>query len=618
MAFLQGRKQIARFSSAQTTIEVVTPPARASLAFPILLLLFSLLLSLLAGLLAYFELQYRGRIYPGVRVEPLELGGKTPAEARQMLEALYAGAAPWWPLLTFGDKAWIPSQADLGIEVDLDAAVEEAYRVGRSSNVLRSLAEQRQALRQGYTIRPTARLEPAQARRYLSVIAREVNRPVREATLRVNGTRVEILPSQVGYEVDESATLEQLAERIRNWQGGELPLVVREIQPLITNLEGLAERVQRILSAPLVLVGPANLTPSRWVLTPEELAGMLVLEQRVENDGSIAGIATLSAPALQQRAEAIAQEVNRPPVEGKIDYNLNTRQLVVIQPSQLGYRLDVERTVQLIQEHALSQMREISLPVETITPTIDTDHLEALGLNDILVEATTNFKGSSRERMTNIALAAERFDGILLAPGEIFSFNKYLGEVSAEQGFAESLIIWGDQTAVGIGGGICQVSTTAFRAAFWAGLEIIERWAHGYRVSWYEPPVGMDATVYGPVVDFKFRNDTPAYLLIKTKTDLTNGTITFYFIGTDTGRTVEMEGPFTENVIHPEPPEYREDPSLPAGTVKQVEWQRDGVDVTVKRIVRQGDTIIHRDVFFSRYRPWRAVFLVGTGPAAGQ
>lgn len=618
MAFLQSRKQTARFSPIQDAAQAAAPAARASLALPILLLLISLLLSVCMGLAAYFELQYRGRIYPGVRVEPLELGGKTPAEARQALEKLYANASPWWPILTFGDKVWIPSQADLGIQVDLDSAVEEAYRVGRRQDVLRSLAEQWQALRQGYTIRPAVHLEPAQARRYLSTIAREVNRPVREATLRVSETRVEIVPSQVGYEVDETATLELLAERVRSWQGGELPLVVREAQPLITNLEGLAERVQRILSAPLVLVGPADLNPNRWVLTPQELAGMLVLEQRVESDGSVAGIAVLSEPALTQRVEAIAEEVNRPPVEGKIDYNLNTRQLVVLQPSQAGYRLDVARTVQLIQEHALSQIREIPLPVEVITPTIDTNNLAALGLNEIIVEATTSFRGSSKERMTNIALAAERFDGVLLAPGEIFSFNKYLGEVTAEQGFAESLIIWGDQTAVGIGGGICQVSTTAFRAAFWAGLEILERWAHGYRVSWYEPPVGMDATVYSPVVDFKFRNDTPAYLLIKTKTDLTNGTITFYFIGTDTGRTVEMEGPITANVIHPEPPEYREDPSLPAGTVKQVEWERDGVDVTVKRIVRQGDTIIHEDVFFSRYRPWRAVFLVGTGPAKGQ
>ncbi|MBC7242209.1 MAG: peptidoglycan binding domain-containing protein, partial [Anaerolineae bacterium] len=367
MAFLQDRKPVARFSPIQDAAQVAAPPARASLALPILLLLASLLLSVCMGLVAYFELQYRGRIYPGVRVEPLDLGGKTPAEARQALAALYANASPWWPILTFGDKVWIPSQADLGIQVDLDSAVEEAYRVGRRQDVLRSLAEQWRAFREGYTIRPAARLEPAQARRYLSTIAREVNRPVREATLRVTETRVEIIPSQVGYEVDEAATLELLAERVRNWQGGELPLVVREVQPLITNLEGLAERVQRILSAPLVLVGPADQNPNRWVLTPQELADMLVLEQRVESDGSVAGVAVLSEPALTQRVEAIAEEVNRPPIEGKIDYNLNTRQLVVLQPSQAGYRLDVARTVQLIQEHALSQMREIPLPVEVIT-----------------------------------------------------------------------------------------------------------------------------------------------------------------------------------------------------------------------------------------------------------
>ena len=208
----------------------------------------------------------------------------------------------------------------------------------------------------------------------------------------------------------------------------------------------------------------------------------------------------------------------------------------------------------------------------------------------------------------------EKFHGIVVPPGAIFSFNDYLGPVTTETGFEESLIISGDRTAVGIGGGVCQVSTTAFRAALFGGFEITERWAHGYRVSWYETGSGpgMDATIYTPDVDFKFRNDTDHYLLIQTDVDETAGTLSFRFYGTPTGRQVTIEDPVVENVVPHGPAIYQDDPSLPKGTTEQVDWANDGVDVTVRRTVTEGDAVIHQDTFFSRYKPWRARYLIGT------
>jgi vancomycin resistance protein YoaR len=238
-----------------------------------------------------------------------------------------------------------------------------------------------------------------------------------------------------------------------------------------------------------------------------------------------------------------------------------------------------------------------------------------MGFTDIVAEATTYFKGSSEARIKNIRRATEKFHGIVVPPGDTFSFNEYLGEVTAEAGFEDSLIIAGDRTAVGIGGGVCQVSTTAFRAAFFGGFEIVERWAHGYRVTWYETGIGpgLDATIYTPNVDFRFRNDTDHYLLIQTKVDEEADTLTFTFYGTPTGRQVTMEGPFEENVVPHGPAIYQEDPTLPKGTTEQVDWAKDGTDVTVRRTVTQGDVVIHQDTFFSRYKPWSARYLVGTG-----
>ena len=217
--------------------------------------------------------------------------------------------------------------------------------------------------------------------------------------------------------------------------------------------------------------------------------------------------------------------------------------------------------------------------------------------------------------MSNIALAASKFDGVIVPPGQVFSFNEHLGPVTAEEGYDESLIIFGDRTTVGIGGGVCQVSTTAFRAAFFGGFELVERWAHGYRVGWYETNSvpGRDATIYTPDVDLKFRNDTGHHILIHTTTDLEAGTLTFKFFGTPTGREVLVSQPVQSNVVKHGPPVYEKTPTLPDGMMKQVDWAKDGMDVTVTRVVKEGDTIIHEDEIISRYRPWRAVYQVGTG-----
>jgi len=598
--------------------DAYTPATRPAVATRIsarwvgslLLLVLSLLLSAGVGLVAAFEIRYQERIFPGVRVNSVDLGGMTPAEADAFLTQAFGQSNVWWPLLRYEGSVWMPTQQELGAAVDVEDTLRRAYAVGRSRRLSLALAEQWNARQNGHAVQPSVRFDRAQARRYLGTLSPLVSVPVREASLRVLGTAVELTPSQIGYELDEAATLEALEKRVLAGQGGEVELVVRQVLPVVTDLSGLGERVERIIAHSIELIGPAGARRSHWGILPDELAQMLVIQQKVEG-GKVVGIAALSEPALLARAESMAKELDQPATEGQVDFDMRQKKLVVKSPSQTGYKLDVAKTAQMIQEQSLSAQRTISLPVEILHPIIDTNNLASLGIVDQVVKATTNFKGSSKERMNNIKQASARFDGVLVAPKEIFSFNKYLGDVTAELGYSESLIIWGDRTAVGIGGGICQVSTTAFRAAFYAGLEILERTAHGYRVGWYEPPVGLDATVFSPVVDFKFRNDTEGYLLIKTEFDEQAGSLTFYFFGTPTGRTVELVGPAQENVIAAGAPEYRDDPSLPAGTSKQVEWPVNGVNVTVKRIVKLAGQVIREDTFFSRYQPWRAVYLVG-------
>jgi vancomycin resistance protein YoaR len=345
------------------------------------------------------------------------------------------------------------------------------------------------------------------------------------------------------------------------------------------------------------------------------LADMVLVTEEVQADG--VGRVWLT-PDLDKWAaylNQIAPQINRPVRDARFEIDPATGLLTVLQLSQEGWTLDVPQALAMVAALPTQPTHRIELPVTITPPAVPMEEAYNMGFTDVVAESTTYFKGSSEARVRNIRTAAEKFHGIVVPPGTIFSFNEYLGPVTAENGFEDSLVIWGDRTAVGIGGGVCQVSTTAFRAAFFGGFEIVERWAHGYRVSWYETGSGpgLDATIYTPDVDFRFRNDTEHYLLIQTYTDPVAGTLTFRFYGTPTGRVVTMEGPFEENVVPHGSAVYQEDPTLPKGTTRQVEWAKDGVDVTVRRTVTEGDVVIHQDTFFSRYKPWRAMYLTGAG-----
>jgi vancomycin resistance protein YoaR len=233
-----------------------------------------------------------------------------------------------------------------------------------------------------------------------------------------------------------------------------------------------------------------------------------------------------------------------------------------------------------------------------------------MGIRELVVGETTYFAGSSGERMRNIAVAAAKFEGVVIPPGGIFSFNQYVEDVSAANGFEDSLIIWGDRTAVGIGGGVCQVSTSIFRSAYAAGLPIVERYNHGYVVSWYGEP-GLDATIFTPTVDFRFRNDTGAYLLMEPVMNADAGTLTINLYGTKPNRQVIISEPVKKDIQPPPPALYTVDTSLAPGQIKQVDWQQQGMTVEVTRtIIENGET--RSETLVSKYQPWRAVYLVGS------
>lgn|SRR5574341_174914 len=598
----------------------LAPPRRPWLGRLTLIAVSVLLLSnLVAALMAAgYQIYYDGHIFPGVSVWGVDLSGMDPAEAAAALEGQFTYPQDTIITLRYGEMSFPLTAAELGVRFDAQRTVQAAYEIGRHPSVITSLGQQSTAWRQGIVVSPVIVFNQVVADSYLQQIALAINQPKMDAAVNVQGYQALATPSQVGRQVDIPATIEALGSLVTTLQSGEVEVVVVETPPTVVSAEEAARQVSAILAADLevYIENPYPDDPGPWIATRQALAEMIILELVPQDDSTAAYDVRLNEDQLRAFLEPLGPSLERQPVNARFVFEDGVGTLTPIAPSQPGRSLDAPATIQVINQRILEGQHRIPLVFKTTDPEVpDTATAEQLGITELVSSATTYFYGSSQERRANIQVAASRFHGVVVPPGGTFSFVHYLGEVSVETGFEQALIIYDGRTIRGVGGGVCQVSTTAFQAAFYGGFPIVERVPHGYWVSYYDAGegAGMDATVFEPVVDLKFQNDLPTYLLIETVTDTRKTTVTFRFYSTNDGRTIQKDGPYIANKVPHGPPIYELNESLPRGTVKQVDWAVDGFDATVNRIVYRNGQIIRQDSFFSRYVPWQDVFQYGPG-----
>jgi vancomycin resistance protein YoaR len=300
-------------------------------------------------------------------------------------------------------------------------------------------------------------------------------------------------------------------------------------------------------------------------------------------------------------------------------FNMEKGRVTEFKLSKDGQMLDTVQLKKALYEHMQTvstaldpQTIQISVPIKIISPTIATD--QNMGIVELVGRGTSSFGGSIANRAFNINLAASRIDGALIAPGETFSFNNTVGDISTVTGYKQAYVIQNGKTVQGDGGGVCQVSTTLFRAALNAGLPIIERNPHAYRVGYYEQdsPPGIDAAIYTPTIDLKFKNDTGASILIQAYPDMVNYKLVFDLYGTKDGRYVTITKPVILKETPAPEPLYQDDPTLQKGQTKQVDFAAAGANVYFTRTVTKDGKTILNDKFVSNYRPWQAIYMRGT------
>jgi vancomycin resistance protein YoaR len=575
-------------------------------------------LTILAGASAgVYRASYEGRLFPGVTVAGLNLSGLTTDDAARQLAA--GLSYPYSGRLVFrdGERTWTATPAELGLELNIYATLTTAYGVGRVHHPLIDAFVQLYTRFAGRASPLVVQYDVARAQAYLQGIASQIDQPVQEASVELVGTEVVAHDGQIGRQLDLATNLALVAVPLGSMVDAEIPLVVQQIAPQVLDPTEQAGLARVMLSQPFTVNVPEmqSADPGPFLFQPEQLARMLAFHK--VNTGSEAAFSlAMQDDKLAAFLAPLVGKFERKPQNARYLFDEASAQVVLYRSAERGRTLNVEASASAIQgaiargEHAASLVFEY-----TNAQAGDNESAAGLGITGLLPSGVqyTSFKGSTDSRIHNITLAAEKFNGVLVAPGEIFSMAEHLGDVSFDTGYAEALIIVGNSTIKGAGGGVCQVSTTLYRTVFMTGFPIVERHPHAYRVGYYENgdgPVhlgaGFDATVFVPQVDFRFQNDSPYWVLMETDVDRASGRITWRFYSTSDGRTVDWTRSVT-NRVDPPPPRWVENADLAPDEWKQVDWAVEGADAYVTRTVTRGGQIINSENINTHYVAWAAM-----------
>lgn len=524
-------------------------------------------------------------------------------------------------MLKDGSLVWQATPAQLGFNLDANTEAQSAFQVGRQGGPMEELFDQLEAWSYGVNLPPTVVYDQRVTQQFLLALATQIDKPIIEANLGLNGVDVVVNSGQVGRTLDVPTSLALISVQLQTLQDATVPLIVRETSPVIMDASQQAAVARSILSQPLILTLPnGQHDAGPWTFDIPTLAKMLTITTLQTATGATYQVG-VNSDLLRTYLANIAPKVATSPQNARFTFNDSTRQLEVIQHAVVGRSLNIDASIQAINQKLAQGQHSIALVFDTVNPpATDSTTAASLGITQLVQSTTTYFYGSADARVQNITTAASRFQGLLVAPGETFSMAQALGDISLDNGYAEAPIILGDQTIAGVGGGVCQVSTTLFRTVFFAGYPVVERVPHAYMVGYYEQKsngtidlgmAGLDATVFVPLVDFQFTNDTPYWLLMETY--VKGYSLTWKFYSTSDGRTVGWNTTGLQNIVPPPPPLYTVNPDLPSGTIKQVDWAVEGADVTISRVVSRNGSVYFQDKYSTHYEAWNAKYQYGPG-----
>ncbi len=567
--------------------------------------LFLVIVCILLVLISFYHVLYAKKIIPGVHAGGVDLGGMTFIEAKSALQQKEQEVMAKNLVLEYEGQQFDFGSSLFDLQYNADATAARAFEVGRTGNPVVDTREKLVGLIKPLEFKVYYSMEDSELNSIFATVKGELNKNAQNAYYKITDAKLEIVPETSGIKVDSDELYRIVIASLDTMDFTHKKVPIEQDEPNVTsaNLQEHIEEVANLVFSPLSVIYKED----TWVLGPEQKLELLAVEA---DEFGVVDLA-LDDSAFGAFVETLEQEVNMLP-RGRV-VETHDDQVVDFEITQSGQELNVNT---FEREFGKALLTGTPATVElSVQETNDLADPLKYGIFALLGEGTSKYTGSAEARIHNLSLAAERANGVLVPPGSVFSFNESVGDISKETGYATAYVISRGRTVLGDGGGVCQTSTTLFRAVLDAGLPVISRHPHAYRVYYYEidSDVGFDASIYQPSLDFQFKNDTTNYVLVQSFQDKKNQLLGFKLYGTPDGREVEISKATVTNVSPPPEPLYQDDPELPKGQTKQVDFAAWGATASFNRVVKDKfGEVMYTDTFTTNYQPWQAVYLVGT------
>lgn len=557
-----------------------------------------------------YEYTYQNKIYPGVYFYNQSLAGKSYAEVADQVRDIKATIETDGLNFQFEDHTLtIPvttndSTTPALLTINADDTAQAAYAMGRSTDTVNNVQTKLHHLVGAETIQLYYQLDRAALLAQLQNEFDQYTTPYHNATLVFSGDDITVTPHSDGTKFDWTTIMNEIEQTLANGKAVDLTLTtVIDSAPVTTDIAEHRIPQAQVLSD----VAPITLTYEDQTFTIEaaEFTNWITLT----NDGI-----GFDHAKVTESLQTIASEIDKPVKEGKFSLNVVDGKVTLqqFQDGQDGLGVTIDKTIAVLEETILQNKQSTAeLVVEVTHPRANPENLDDLGIKELIATGETNFAGSPSNRVYNIKKGADLLNGLLIAPDETFSLLSILSPIDEAHGWKPELVIKEKKLEKEAGGGLCQVGTTSFRAAMLAGLPIVERRNHSWAVSYYNynGKAGVDATIYEPSPDFKFKNDTGHYILWRSRVE--GSTLLFEFWGSSDGRKGSFTTPTNYNYVSPGPAIETLDPSLPPGTRNCDSHVFTGVSASFDYTIEHSDGTKDTRTFTSVYKPQAASCIVG-------
>jgi len=550
-----------------------------------------ILFIILIYLILILQIINNNKIAFGIKIANANLGGYNIIKSEEILKKQCNDFEEQEIILLYQEYNWPIKLSDLGFKLKIQETIDKAYKITHQANIVINIKEQLSALLGLHHIEPIYEIDNKEFEEKTAELFKNIEKPAQNASLIFNEelNDFSIQHSTKGTAINREKLLNKLLKSASNFsrQSINIELIIDE-PSVINNETSLAkEKAQKILSKqPYQLI----LENRTWTINKETLIDWIEFKpEKVpmqdrdpdsndvgkDSDNKVLGV-FLNEDEIKKYLLKISYDINKPATDAQLEIASSTA--IVFIPDQPGFEIKIEKTIEQIYNNIFinEPNKRINIIADKALPKIILKQTNNLGINILISQGTSNFYGSSKNRIHNIKIGTATLNGIIINPNEEFSFNNFISETGPEQGYLQEMVIKKDKTVLEYGGGLCQVSTTIFRAAIKAGLEITQRRPHAFPVGYYNPQ-GFDATVYSPWTDLRFINNTPNHILIQS---FASGYQLFFnFYGTNDGRNIKVKGPYI------------------------LEKEEDGSMKTVftQEVYKEGE-LIRKEEFYSNYK----------------